>query len=163
MKVAWSCLTFCNSVDCIVHGILQARILEWVTFPFSGGSSQPRDQTQVFHIAGGFFTSWATRGAQPNMLVSHVLMTIFAGQTFQVLSSQITCDFLLLKLLLFLYNGTIFEEYLCSPIFNFFFLVNSKTLNLPLWEPRFILRNLRVSWDTYKEKAHRLLNQRAWV
>ena len=47
-----------------VHGILQARILEWVAFPFSRGSFQPRDQTQVFHIAGGFFTSWATREAQ---------------------------------------------------------------------------------------------------
>ena len=44
--------------------ILQARILEWVAGPFSRGSSQPRDQTQVFHIAGVFFTSWATREAQ---------------------------------------------------------------------------------------------------
>ena len=43
-----------------VHEILQARILEWVAFPFSGGSSQPRDQTQVSHITDGFFTSWAT-------------------------------------------------------------------------------------------------------
>ena len=41
----------------IVHGILQARILEWVVFPFSRGSSQPRDQTQVSCIAGEFFTS----------------------------------------------------------------------------------------------------------
>ena len=40
-----------------VHGILLARMLEWVAFPFSRGSSQPRDQTQVSHIAGGFFTS----------------------------------------------------------------------------------------------------------
>ena len=47
----------------IVHGILQARILEWVAFPFSRGSSQPRDQTQVSCIAGRFFTSWATREA----------------------------------------------------------------------------------------------------
>ena len=39
----------------------ESEILEWVAFPFSRGSSQPRDQTQVFHIAGGFFTSWATR------------------------------------------------------------------------------------------------------
>ena len=46
-----------------VHGILQARILEWVAFPFSRGSSQPRDRTQVSHIAGSFFTSWATREA----------------------------------------------------------------------------------------------------
>ena len=46
-----------------VHGILQGWILEWVAFPFSRGSSQPRDQTQASHIAGGFFTSWATREA----------------------------------------------------------------------------------------------------
>ena len=44
-----------------VHGILQARILEWVAFPSSRGSSQPRDQTQVSNIAGGFFTIRATR------------------------------------------------------------------------------------------------------
>ena len=48
----------------IVHGILQARILEWVAVPFSRGSFQPRDWTQVSHIAGGFFTSWATGEAQ---------------------------------------------------------------------------------------------------
>ena len=48
----------------IVHGILQARMLEWVAFPFSGGSSQPMDWTQVSRIADGFFTSWATREAQ---------------------------------------------------------------------------------------------------
>jgi len=40
-----------------VHGILQARILEWIALPFSRGSSQPRDRTQVSHIAGRFFTS----------------------------------------------------------------------------------------------------------
>ena len=50
-------------MDYTIHGILQARILESVAFPFSRGSSQPRDQTQVSHIAGGFFTSWATREA----------------------------------------------------------------------------------------------------
>ena len=44
-------------MDCTVHGILQARILEnWVAIPFSRGSSQPRDRTQVSCIAGGFFT-----------------------------------------------------------------------------------------------------------
>ena len=47
----------------IVHGILQAGILEWVAFPFYRGSFQPRDQTQVFCIAGGFFTSRATTEA----------------------------------------------------------------------------------------------------
>ena len=61
VKVAQSCPTLCVSMDCIVHGILQARVLEWVAFPFSRGSSQPRNQTGVSCIAGGFFTSWAIR------------------------------------------------------------------------------------------------------
>ena len=51
-------------MDYTVHGIPQARILEWAAFLFSRGSSQPRDQTQVSLIAGRFFTSWATREAQ---------------------------------------------------------------------------------------------------
>ena len=46
-----------SPMDDAVQGILQIRILEWVAFPFSRGSSNPRDQTQVSHIAGGFFTS----------------------------------------------------------------------------------------------------------
>ena len=44
-------------------GILQARIVEWVAMPSSRGSSQPRDQTQVPHTAGGFLTIWTTREA----------------------------------------------------------------------------------------------------
>ena len=60
--------TLCNSVDCSppgfsVHGILQARILEWVAIPSSEGSSLSRDWTQVSCIAGGFFTIWATTEA----------------------------------------------------------------------------------------------------
>ena len=59
--VAPSCPTLCDPMDCTppgssVHGILQARILEWVTIPFSRGSSRPRDQTWVSHAAGKFFT-----------------------------------------------------------------------------------------------------------
>ena len=64
VKVAHSCPTLCDPMDCTVHGTLQARILEWVAFPFSRGSSQPRDRSQVSHIAGRFFTSWTTREAQ---------------------------------------------------------------------------------------------------
>ena len=64
MKVAQSRLNLCDPVDYMGHGILQARKLEWVAFPFSSGSSQPGDRTQVSWIAGGFFTSWATREAQ---------------------------------------------------------------------------------------------------
>ena len=60
-EIAQLCLTLCNPMDCsppgsFVHGILQARILEWVAIPFSRGSSQPRDQNQVSHIAGRVFT-----------------------------------------------------------------------------------------------------------
>ena len=53
----WQCPILCNPMDnCTVHGILQARILEWVAIPFSRGSSRPRGQTQVSHIAGWFFS-----------------------------------------------------------------------------------------------------------
>ena len=60
------CLTFCDCVDysppgSFVHGIPQARILEWVAIPFSRGSSWPRDQAWVSCIAGRFFTIWATK------------------------------------------------------------------------------------------------------
>ena len=58
------CPTLCDPKDYTVHRILQARILEWVAFPFSRGSSQPRNRTQVSCIAGRFFTSWDTREAQ---------------------------------------------------------------------------------------------------
>ena len=60
VTVTQLCLTLCNPKDYTIHGILQARMLEWVAIPFSRGSSQPRDQTQVSCIAGGFLTSWAT-------------------------------------------------------------------------------------------------------
>ena len=64
VKVAQLCPTLCDPIDYTVHGILPARILEWAAVPFSTGSSQPRDRTQVSCIAGRFFTSWATREAQ---------------------------------------------------------------------------------------------------
>ena len=64
VKVAQSCLTLCDPMNYTVNGILQARILEWVAFPFSRGSSQPRVRTQVSSIAGRFFTSWTIREAQ---------------------------------------------------------------------------------------------------
>ena len=58
-----SCPTPSNPMDCIVHRILQARILEWVAFPFSRGSSQPRDQTQVSHIPAWFFYQLNHKGS----------------------------------------------------------------------------------------------------
>ena len=67
--VAQSCLTLCDPVDCSppgfsVHGILQARILEWVAISFSRGSSWARDRSWVSHITGRCFTLWATREAE---------------------------------------------------------------------------------------------------
>ena len=68
LSIAQLCLTLCHPMDCSppgssVHGILQARILEWVAIPFSRASSWPKDWTWVFCIAGKFFTVWATREA----------------------------------------------------------------------------------------------------
>ena len=59
--VTQSCPTLCDPTDCSplgspVHGILQARILEWVAIPFCRGSSQPRVRIQVSSTAGRFFT-----------------------------------------------------------------------------------------------------------
>ena len=66
--VAQSCLTLYDPMDCsrpcsCIHGILQARRVEWVVIPFSRGSSHSKDQTWVSCIAGGFFIIWATREA----------------------------------------------------------------------------------------------------
>ena len=68
-------------MDYTVHGILQARILEWVAIPFSRGSSQPRDQTQVSCIAGGSFTSWAIREAHLSSEV-HIISTVYSTPQF---------------------------------------------------------------------------------
>ena len=67
-EVAQSCLTLCDPMDgslpgSMVHGIFQARILEWAAISFSRGSPQPRDQSRVSCIADGRFTIWATREA----------------------------------------------------------------------------------------------------
>ena len=74
MLVAQACLTLCGPKDCSppgssVHGILQARILEWVAMPSSRESSQPRDQTRVSCMAGGFFNVSVTRGNLKVVLV----------------------------------------------------------------------------------------------
>ena len=61
VKVVQLSPTLCNSMDYTVHESLKARILEWVSLPFSRGPSQCRGRTQVSCIAGRFFTSWITR------------------------------------------------------------------------------------------------------
>ena len=67
-ELAQSCLTLCDNMDCSlpgssVHGIFQARILEWVSISFSRGTSRPRNWNQVSLILGRRFTIWATREA----------------------------------------------------------------------------------------------------
>ena len=68
--VAQPCPTLCDLMDCSPpgssdHEIFQARILEWISISFSRGSSWPRDRTQVYRIAGRYFTVWATWEAHP--------------------------------------------------------------------------------------------------
>ena len=83
MKVTQSCLILCNPMEYTVHGILQARILEWVGFPFSRGSSQPRDQTGISCIAGGCFYQLSYEGNSPQnkyavlscSVISHFFVT----------------------------------------------------------------------------------------
>ena len=78
-KFSQSSPTLCDPMVYTIHGIIQARILEWVAFLFSRGSSPPKDQTWVSCIAGRFFTSWVTRDAlchlyQALTCCSHVLL-----------------------------------------------------------------------------------------
>ena len=80
VKVTQSCPTLCNPMDCrlpgsSVHGIFQARVLEWVAFPFSRRSSQPRDRTWVSCIVGSF-TTWTT-GLAGNYLLLRMTKNVF--------------------------------------------------------------------------------------
>ena len=81
VKVTQSCPTLCDPMDCSqpgssVHGIHQARVLEWVAIPFSRGFSQSRDQIQGSHIASGFFIIWATREAQRRLSAKELVFQI---------------------------------------------------------------------------------------
>ena len=73
MRMKWSevaqlCLTLCGPVDCSlpgssVHGVFQARVLEWVAISFSRGSSWPRDRTRVSHTVGRCFYHLSHQGS----------------------------------------------------------------------------------------------------
>ena len=71
----------CKLPGSSVHGISQARVLEWVAIPFSRGSSRPRDQTQLSCIAGRFFTNWAMREAHWVSRRKHFLMILILELT----------------------------------------------------------------------------------
>ena len=74
-EVAQSYRTLCDPMNYTVHGILQARILKWVAFPFSRGPSQPRDRTQVSCIAGEF--TWVYLSFSPLRLASLLFSAIY--------------------------------------------------------------------------------------
>ena len=93
-KMVHLCPTLCDPMDCSlpgfsVHGILQARILEWVAIPFSRRSSQRRDWTRIFCTAGRFFTVWDTKGRR-NSPQPSVLQCLFRVHT---LSANRGADF----------------------------------------------------------------------
>ena len=81
VKVAQLCPTLCDPMDYVVQGILQARMLEWVAFPFSRGSSQPRDWTQVSQLRGDSLPG-EPQGKPPNTGVNILsfLQLIFPTQ-----------------------------------------------------------------------------------
>ena len=113
-EVAHSCPTLCDTMDCslsgaFVHGIFQARVLEWIAISFSRGSSRPRNLTAVACIAGRRFTVWATRGSL-GVLKDHCknsqilelprILIPLSGNQLIVVSLFLS----LLKIILWLYN-----------------------------------------------------------
>ena len=82
-QIYWSDTTLHDPMDCrlsgsFVHGIFQARLLEWIAISFSRGSSRPRNRTRVSRIAGRRFTIWATREAQTYMYIINYRSTNLA-------------------------------------------------------------------------------------
>ena len=89
----------CSLSGSSVHGILQARILEWVSISFSRGSFPPRDWTQVSCIAGRFFTVWTTRKVLVVLLLSRVWLFASPWTAARHASLSITNSWSLLKLM----------------------------------------------------------------
>ena len=110
IEVKWNevtqlCLTLCYPMDCSlpgssVHGIFQARVLEWVAISFSRGSFWPRDWTWVSHIVGRCFTIWATREVLPAIIKFIFPIFLYLGislflfrKSFSQLAREILHDF----------------------------------------------------------------------
>ena len=79
----------CSPPGSPFHGVLQARILEWVAISFSRWSSQPKDWTQVSHIAGRHFTIWATRKA-PIILWIYIKLNLHVYHCAQIVLLRVT-------------------------------------------------------------------------
>ena len=88
VKDTQSFLTLCNPMDCTVHEILQAKMVEGVTYPFSSRSSWPRNQTGVFFIAGGFFTNWTIREALTKVDTIKVVDTIIWVDNIRIVNTM---------------------------------------------------------------------------
>ena len=126
-------LSLCEPMDYLLHGIIQARILEWVAFPFSMGSSQPRDRTQVSHIAGGFFTSWATREALAHGCrhqICALVIKLYALEGLQWLREE-TAKFLQGSVLDFILVSSWFCRLLCKSEWFQDQIATDKTLKKP--------------------------------
>ena len=94
LLLAQSCPILCNPSDCSllgssVHGILQARILEWVAISFSRESSQPRDWTRLSPIASRFFTIWAPREAPGYPQISSIS---YRSTDLRTMSTKVICS-----------------------------------------------------------------------
>ena len=106
--VTQSCLSLCNPMNCSppgssVHGILQARILEWAAISFSRGSFQPRDQTCISCIGRWILCHWATREACLYIYAFHFISFIscvFLNSLFQRWREVLFLKFLPLPILL---------------------------------------------------------------
>ena len=92
----------CSPPGSCVHGILQARVLEWIAMPSSRGSSQPRDHSQVSHVAGGIFTIRATRETQKALSRPLERITLCSCTSSFSLKTRIPCCVLLVSSLLHL-------------------------------------------------------------
>ena len=110
VSLTWRCLTLCDPIDyspsgCSVHGISQARILEWVAISLSWGSSRPRDWTWLSCYLCRFFTNWAIRKA-PNVGIA---------------ACYLVCADKWLSFSTHLYKGSWFPEYAWFPKRRIFF------------------------------------------
>ena len=96
-EVAQSCPTLCDPMNCSlpgssIHGVFQARVLEWVAISSSRGSSQPRDWTRVSRIAGRHFTIWATTEAPSLWKILNKYFRLMKIVIFTFTSSLRHCD-----------------------------------------------------------------------
>ena len=128
VKVVQSCLTLYDPMDYTVHGILQARILECVVVPFSRGSSQLKDQTQVSHIAGGFFTRWVIPSFF-NILTFHYFV-IFSPSYFLSTSQLLLLYFQLSLFSLSPWHFVFISEMILPFLPNSFWLYSTLTSSL---------------------------------